>query len=368
MTNRTFSLGLIAGALCLFIATVLANIVLDPQSMFGTHFVTTHISWNDRYNRFLAYQRDARQVDGLLFGSSRGGVFDVADMARLTGNEDVASFAVTAGAIPDYLAFLQYIVRDKAAHGERLRSVLLLLDPDNFGTTPWGNRNLDSFLPPEVSGESKLRFWMRYLVAFQFGSWRESLRRTFGISHRPEGLAITDHSGSSGNTEVAGRADAGRLIASDVGQDRAIAPIHQVPVEAAGPQATTKQLADAYSPLARMRNSFKPFLGPQIDDFKKFVLLCRNNGIQLTVAFNPLQEINALSFEPGHLEAMVQRINQLADVWDFSAPAWLARDPSYWLDNSHFKPEIAAMMLERMFGNGAGVPADFGRFRARTSQ
>ena len=78
-------------------------------------------------------------------------------MARLTGDKHVASLGVFAGAITDHLAFLDYIVRDKVAHGEHIRSVLLLLDTDIFGTAAWTNRNLDSFLPPKVSGESKLR-------------------------------------------------------------------------------------------------------------------------------------------------------------------------------------------------------------------
>ncbi len=91
------------------------------------------------------------------------------------GLNDVASFAVPAGAMTDHLPFLQHVLRDKAAHGERIRKVLLLLDPDFFGTRPWTNSNLDSFLPPEISGESRLRFWLRYLLALQYKSWREGL-------------------------------------------------------------------------------------------------------------------------------------------------------------------------------------------------
>ena len=60
-------------------------------------------------------------------------------MAKLIGLNSVASFAVPAGAMSDHLPFLQHVLRDKAAHGERIRNVLLLLDPDFFGTRPWTN-------------------------------------------------------------------------------------------------------------------------------------------------------------------------------------------------------------------------------------
>ncbi|NVN88607.1 MAG: hypothetical protein HXX15_21215 [Rhodopseudomonas sp.] len=50
-------------------------------------------------------------------------------------------------------------------------------------------------------------------------------------------------------------------------------------------------------------------------------------------------------------------------LWDFASPAWLSDDTRYWLDDSHFTSEIGAMMIGRMFGTGAAVPADFGRYR-----
>jgi hypothetical protein len=39
----------------------------------------------------------------------------------------------------------------------------------------------------------------------------------------------------------------------------------------------------------------------------------------------------------------------------------LAADIAYWDDPSHFKPIVAGMMLERMFGSNA--PRDFGKLR-----
>jgi hypothetical protein len=54
-------------------------------------------------------------------------------------------------------------------------------------------------------------------------------------------------------------------------------------------------------------------------------------------------------------------------VWDFSAPTWLADALSHWNDLSHFKREIAVLMLQRMFST-AELPAGFGRFKPRTAR
>ena len=154
---------------------MLANVVIDPQYVFRLGIVQAHPNPNERYRRFHEYERDARQVDGLLFSTSRGTAFEIPATATSMGLNGVASFAVPAGAMPDHLPLLQHVLRDKAAHGEKIRKVLLLLDPDFFGTRPWTNSNLDGFLPPEISGEFRLRFWLRYLLAFQYKNWREGL-------------------------------------------------------------------------------------------------------------------------------------------------------------------------------------------------
>ena len=52
----------------------------------------------------------------------------------------------------------------------------------------------------------------------------------------------------------------------------------------------------------------------------------------------------------------------------FQAPAWLADDLSHWMDLSHFKREIADLMLQRMFSTETLSSADFGTYRTKTVQ
>ena len=54
--------------------------------------------------------------------------------------------------------------------------------------------------------------------------------------------------------------------------------------------------------LERMSRSRKPFLEAQIADLERFVRLCQQNGIELTVAINPLTRANASGYVPGRLE------------------------------------------------------------------
>jgi hypothetical protein len=360
MTAKTFSLSLLGAIVAIVVATMLANVIIDPEEVFRTNLLPGHSSPNTRYQRLNDYERDARETDALIFGSSRATIFDLTTMATLTGARHVASFALLAGTIPDYLSFLQFVVRDKAAHGERLKHVLLLLDTDFLGTMPWTNKNLDSFMPPEISGESRFRFWMRYLVSVQTTNWRESLRRSFG---HPSALPIPvafARPDSRIRIAVAGN-PAALLSALPADDSRRVTPPL---ILTAGESTTEPQAAtDDGQELSRARRSVKPYLDAQLKDLATFAALCRQDGIELTVAVNPIHKLNQLSFLPGHLQEMTARIAQVTPVWDFESPPWLASDPAYWFEASHFKPEIATMMLRRMYANGAGVPEDFGRLR-----
>ncbi|MDQ8726502.1 hypothetical protein [Bradyrhizobium sp. LHD-71] len=282
----------------------------------------------------MAYKLRAVETDGLLFSNSRGKAFDTNAVALALGAKHVASFAVSAGAITDHLPFLKYILSDQAAHGGKIQKVLLLLDADFFGTRPWTNLNLDSFLPPEVSGESGLRFWLRYLFAVQFKGWRESITST-----ARRDLTATPNV---------------RLASLDGPPTGLVA---------AGGQPAQAEEAPTPERLSRISKSHKPFLNEQLRDLDEFVQLCRRKDIQLTIALNPLTRVNSSTYEPGRLEDTIASINEITDLWDFTAPEWLAEDLAHWLDVSHFRPEIAQVMLDRMFANAG--PSDFGRFRRK---
>jgi hypothetical protein len=351
MRARTFAFALIACSLLPVLATAVTNIVIDPQLMFRTGIVSGQLNPNTRYQSYLDYLAHAQDVDGLLFGASRGTVFDPASVARATGAKRVAPFAFSSGATSDALPFLQFVLRNKAERGgEPLRHVLLLLERDNFGARPYTNVNIEGFLPPEVSGESAVRFWMRYLLAVQVTTWRTTLK-----SHARQSATARS------TIRLASLRDG--LVARDDAFD------HVVPSGLLW-QTSLKARDDAEAGrLQQKAHSRAPFLGVQLGELARIIELCRRHDIKLTVAVGPLTDVNARLFEPGYLAWVADRINEISDIWDFDSPPWLAAGTStYWFESSHYKPPVADMMLQRMFGTGTAVPADFGRLRPRAAR
>jgi len=335
---RTFVLALLAGAFGLLAATMAVNYTLDPQYVFGTPLTRVDDNANFRVHRVREYQAQRDKVDGLLFASSRGRAFDAAHLAEKMGASSVAKFDVTAGMITDHLPALEYVLRDKAAGGEKIKAALLLLDVDTFGKLPATNINIDSFLPPELSGEHPTRFWWRYLTVFQFRMWRGI------VAHRWSG-------GGEASRVNSPQIDIHRVTTAGFGGTvlRAAAPSAFVPSNDA--------------PQVKLLVNTRPNLAAHLDLVAHFVALCRENGIQLTVATTPMRVDRSFLYDPADLRDVVERLSRVVPLWDFAAPQWLAADTSYWDDSSHFKPIVADMMLERMFGSKA--PEDFGAMRPR---
>ena len=136
MTSRRFAIFLIGGAFVLFISTLAANVILDPEQVFGTGLNSHTVNINERVLRLRQYQRQAESVDGLLFSSSRGNLLDPNHLKKGMGLSHFASASMSYGMVSDYVPLLEYVVRDKATRSVKLKHVFLLLDVDFFGRRP----------------------------------------------------------------------------------------------------------------------------------------------------------------------------------------------------------------------------------------
>lgn len=328
---RRFSLVMILGAALLFASTIAANVLFDPELVFGTNLFPQNINWNERVSKLKNYQRETPDVDALLFSSSRGNLLDRNLLAKDMGASHLLSLSVSFGMITDHLPIFEYILRDKAARGQHLKAVMLLLDPDFFGKPPWTNSNINSFLPPELSGESPVRYWWRYLTVFQYRLWRDVWR-----SSRAQAKPVNPAERPDGNA-----------VATEA-----------IPAAARAPIPT---IAEDYR---RGWNSVRPDLERQLEALRRFVQLCRDNNVKLTVAVSPIIDQNLALHEPGMIDALMTRLSTVTPLWDFNSPPLIAGRRDYWLDFSHFDAAAGTMMINRMFGVKNPPPFEnFGRLR-----
>jgi hypothetical protein len=315
LTSKSYALTLIAAGFALLGAVVAANVMIDPQRMFGTELFPDKRNANDRYLRYLDYRKAEPSIGGLVFASSRGSGIPVSELAARTGVR-FADFTVGFGMITDHLPVLERALSDKEKRNERLEQVFYLLDADFLGERPNTNRNPQTHLHPDLTGEDPFRFWIRYLTAIQFRAWKDDVRRAF--------------------LPKAARAALGEPVFHP--------PMRRVRLAALGDAMPLLPL-----PKTPMRVTARPDYPRQLALLRRFAELCREHGANLIVATAPLHRTTTQYVDMQDLALAVADVSRITPVWDFGAPAWLSDRPELWADHSHFTAEVGRMMLDRIF-------------------
>jgi hypothetical protein len=325
MKARTYALMLIMLGAGAFLAVVGANLAIDPQGVFGTGLFGSARNVNDRYASVAAYQANPGRYDGLLFGSSRALDIPLDELSRRMNGVSFAKFAVVGGMLDDHVAALEFVVRDKAATGRRLKTVFLLLDVDLMGQRPYTNRSNQFLMPPALSGEDPSRFWWKNLAAIQFEAWRSAI-----VSARAEGRS----------TSVFG-----------------------IGIGTASAQPTSAAVKEGVGALIRVTRTAE--FSRQLGLLGRLVALCRGHAIELVVATPPLSPAHVRRYDPTDFAHAVESAARIVPLWDFTDRGGASAQSELWIDVSHFHPRVARMMLMRMFGDP--VPESwrgFGQYRA----
>ena len=344
MSARSYAIAVITVAAALFFVVVGTNLLIDPQEVFGTGVVGRSVNANDRYARLLEYRANPGGYDSVMFGSSRAFVMPFDELSRQLGGARLANFAAVGGTLSDHVPTLEYLLRDKTARGERLRNVVLELDVDALGNRPFTNQGLQYVLPPAISGESEARFWWKLLTSIQLKAWQSTLRGSPGAVPLVTGPAADATSSL-------------RRIVPDLAQ---IAGVSRARAQTSQPAASTAQAG-----RTRERITERADFVRQLKLLEHFVALCRRHELALIVMAVPIGRASADRLDEADLLKAIDQVSDIVPLWDFTVAKQAIDDPDRWTDGFHFRPELALMMVRRVFA--AEVPQewrDFGVFKA----
>ena len=312
---KSYALLLAAVAVTMFLGVAAANVAIDPWRVFGLTPIPPSNNVNDRYERFRAYEAAPDRYDGLLLSSSRGRIMRIGDLRRGMGM-DLADFSVSYGRLEDHLAVLDFVLRDKAARGKRLKAVFLLIDVDTLGERPPVAGALQLLQPPAISSDVPLRFWWKNLIAIQWAAWIRTLREP-------------------------------RFATSD---------------DTRWPERGMQQLP-AKPPLdAAMSEHIlaRPRYADDMRNWSRIAALCRDNGATLIAVLSPIAPRVLALLDAEEISTVAEQISRSAPVWNFSGKAEPSNRPELWFDDLHFVPVVPDMMVRRIFGDE--VPAEWAHF------
>jgi len=339
LSPRVYALALISAAAALFAGVVGANLLIDPQAVFGTGFFGRPANANDRYERLREYQADPKRYDAILFGSSRAFVLPHLELSGHLDGARLANFAVVGGMLNDYLPTLEYVLRDKSSRGERLRVAVVQLDVDAFGGPPFNRQGLQYALPPAISGESATRFWWKLLTSIQLRAWRSTIK---GAAERPN-FASAPNALPLAPPTLSGL---GELLG----------------VHAANAQPLRPAAGGTLAGSPRERLTERPGYADQIRLLERFVALCRGHDIRLIVMAPPIGRSSADRLDRTDLLNAIQHLSSIVPLWDFTLATPILDSPEYWTDSHHFRADVGTMMVRRIFADD--VPPEWKDFGA----
>lgn len=86
-----------------------------------------------------------------------------------------------------------------------------------------------------------------------------------------------------------------------------------------------------------------------LEEIRQLKALCNANGIRLIVFTNPMHQLTyQKAMENGYREFLAG-LAQVTDYYNFSGLNGITTDNGYYLETSHYKPEVGDMILQAIF-------------------
>ena len=101
---------------------------------------------------------------------------------------------------------------------------------------------------------------------------------------------------------------------------------------------------------------------PSLWAMREILRLARENGIEVTVFYNPIFKYGYLDGDAQKTSYFRRRLAAITPFYDFEGLNPITTEPDNFYDNLHYRPFVGSMMLRRMYEDGENVPAWFGTY------
>lgn len=324
---------LFAASILLFIAALGAfNAVVDPFGVFGDRVFTWwsyDATNNPRTAKFSYLEQHHEEYDSYIIGCSSTSSFPTEQLNEYFDAKFYNLIMYSADML-DVEQWCRYLVEHYT-----VKHLVVNVYVDNGLAYDFGEGGLTSGMPCQVSGESPLAYYSRYLFADpQYGLDKlEKLRTDSAVQ------AVHDVF-----NEQTGAYDKSVRDLEHISDLESYLEAYPVFTDYKGPGGPLTRTEECMRSIAAIRD------------------LCREAGVDLVVVTAPLYYDCFTSYPAEDLAAFYQALAEVVPYWDFSVSP-VSREPRYFYDGTHFRNCVGAMALARMFGDeSVYVPEGFGTY------
>lgn len=332
MTAKKWVLMFIITALALGVCLLGLNWLADPYGVFGSpvfDWPSYGMTMNPRAAKITYIKDHADEYDSYILGCSSTSSFPKEELDELYG-ADFYNMIVYGADMLDTEQEARWLIDNCT-----VKNLIVNVYIDNcfeYATPPSG---LSYSLPPEVTGENAVVYYLKYL----FSDPRESVRKLRSFkkdTYMTQSFDVFNAETGSYDKKVR---DAERI--SDLASY-----LESYPVFASYPQGKRQINRDA--------------MAGTMESIGNIRRLCEERGIDLTVAAGPVYADYMAYFEPEQVKEFYCALAEVTPFWDFSYSS-VSFEPRYFYDETHFRNSVGVMAAARMAGDeSVYVPDDFG--------
>ncbi len=330
MTAKKWLIAFVCILLCLALLVPVLNYFIDPFGVFGPagmNWDSYDMTMNPRTAKIAYLEEHHREYDSYIIGCSSTSSYPVETLNAYYG----ASFynLITYGAdMHDTEQLAAYVLE----HYE-VKNLLVNIYIENGRSYDVMSAPLTDALPPQVSGEAALPYYLRYLLAdpaYAVEKVKCSLKDTW----LQQSFDVFD--------PETGAYDKSRRDAEPINSE--------------------EQYYESYPEFVNYpENSFSlPQIQACAHSLERIAALCEEKGVKLTVFMSPVYWKYLDYFPREQLREFYTAIARVCDFWDFSYSS-VSFEPRYFYDRTHLRNAVGDMAIARMCGDSSVyVPRDFG--------
>ena len=327
MNSKKWCVTAFAAALCACAAIAALNVFTDPFGVFGDDWYSYNETNNPRVAKIEYLKKNHEKYDSYVIGCSSTSSYPVEDLNRYMD----ASFynLIMYGAdMYDVEETVYYITENY-----EVKNIVLNVYIANGFDYNFEPDKMTGSMHADVSGESKLSFYSRYLFAnpqYSFAKWKAKA------------------------------------------EDRYLSESFDVFDEETGAYDKRERDAEHISDLEEYYKSYPVFenypvgeyhlakISENAESLKRIKEFCDENSVNLIIVNSPIYYDYFNCIPKKEIKSFYEEIAEAVDFWDFSVSS-ISLDPRFFYDETHFRNDIGSMALARIFGdNSVYIPEDFG--------
>lgn len=322
MKEKKFIRIFFACILILALVVAILNVVADPFNVFGDRFTkwyTYDFTQNPRTAK-IEYIK-GKDYKNFILGASGASSIPTAELEKYTGKKYFNLFSYGADL---YVVEknLDYILKNY-----EVESVILPLSIPSALRYNGERTSLNYYMNPDVSGESKILFYARYL----FANPRNAIEKFRAMGKRSLVQENFD------------------VFSLDGSYDKS-----QRDIEYIGSEEDYKAEKGFNKDYTKLEMAHA---NDALEAIRRMKKACDDAGVELTMLLCPMYKDETARYDKAEVESYYKGLAEISPFWDFTGTEY-ENDPRFFYDPAHFRNALGKMMLETIYAGRK----DFGRY------